>query len=65
MKTATSATIFRDAVGLRISVTYSDIDQETGKILTDNQRLDRVITDSTQIKNAEKILQIAQETIEQ
>lgn len=47
MKTVTSITVWNDAVGRRISVTYSEVDDETGKILSDNNRIDRVVTDTT------------------
>lgn len=64
MKTATSATVFSDAVGLRISITYSEIDEETGKIIADNKRLDRVITDKTARTHANGVLNYAQEFID-
>ena len=35
MKVATSATVFTDSVGVRLSVTYSVIDEKTGKIIED------------------------------
>ena len=47
MRTITSATVFVDAVGLRMSATYSEIDDETGRIISDNRRFDRVITDES------------------
>lgn len=46
MKTITSATVFQDAVGMRLSATYSEIDESSGRIIKDNQRFDRVITDN-------------------
>lgn len=46
MKIVTSVTVFNDAVGVRMSATYSEIDDVTGRIISDNQRFDRVITDS-------------------
>lgn len=46
MKTVTSVTTFNDAVGMRMSVTYSEIDETTGKIISDNVRIDRVVTDA-------------------
>lgn len=46
MKVATSATVFSDAVGMRLSVTYSIVDDETGKIVEDNKRANKVITDA-------------------
>ena len=44
MKTVTSVTVWNDAVGKRMSVTYSVVDEETGKIIADNKRVDRVLT---------------------
>lgn len=46
MKTVTSITIFNDAVGKRMSLTYSEINEETGQVISDNNRIDRVIVDS-------------------
>lgn len=51
MKVVTSITTFNDAVGKRMSVSYSEIDDNSGQIVSDNKRIDRVITDQTQ-KNA-------------
>ncbi len=52
MKKATSVTAWNDAVGKRLSITYSEIDEETGKIIKDNDRKDVVVMD----KNAEKLI---------
>ena len=46
MKIITSVTVFPDAVGMRMSATYSEIDEATGRVISDNNRFDRVITDS-------------------
>lgn len=64
MKTVTSATIFQDSVGLRISMTYSEVDEETGKIISDNKRVDRVITDKTAKSHANSLLNYAQDFID-
>ena len=40
MKTATSVTVWNDAVGKRMSITYSEIDETTGKVISDNNRED-------------------------
>ena len=64
MKVATSATVFSDAVGYRLSMTYSEIDEETGKIISDNKRIDRVITDKDAKANARAILDYAQEFVD-
>lgn len=60
IRTATSATVFQDAVGMRMSVTYSEIDEETGKIISDNVRIDRIITDKTMRNHANAVLADAQ-----
>lgn len=44
MKIITSVTAFNDSVGMRLSATYSEIDDNTGRITTDNKRFDRVVT---------------------
>lgn len=63
MKIITSVTFFNDAVGMRMSATYSEVDETTGRIVKDNQRFDRVIT-NTEIKNkANDILDYATESI--
>ena len=63
MKTVTSVTAFQDAVGMRLSATYSEID-ESGAIISDNKRFDRVITDATARKSANNLLNYAQELID-
>ena len=45
MNVITSTTVFNDAVGKRMSITYSVVDEVTGKITADNKRIDRVVTD--------------------
>lgn len=62
MKTATSITVFNDAVGMRASITYSEID-ENGKVIADNIREDKVITDKTVKKTAQSLLDWADEQI--
>lgn len=59
MKKVTSYTIFDDSVGKRISLTYSEID-DNGMVVTDNKRIDRVITDSDIIAKANDISAFAQ-----
>ena len=63
MKIITSVTAFNDAVGMRMSATYSEIDDETGRIISDNKRFDRVITDAAVRKNAQALLDYAGENI--
>jgi hypothetical protein len=64
MKRATSATVFQDAVGTRLSITYSVIDDETGRIIEDNKRVTRVLTDATQIAEAQAVITTAQAYID-
>lgn len=63
MKAVTSVTMFNDAVGMRFSITYSEID-ETGKIIANNVRVDRVVTDPEHKKAASDILDYAQTFID-
>ena len=63
MKIITSVTVFNDAVGMRMSATYSEIDDATGRIIKDNQRFDRVITDKAVKTNASAMLDYAGENI--
>ena len=60
MKTVTSLTVWNDAVGIRMSVTYSEIDENTGRITSDNKRIDRVVTDATAKANVNALLGYAQ-----
>jgi len=63
MKKVTSVTVFTDAVGMRMSATYSEIDDETGRIISDNKRYDRVITDDTAIAEANALLDYAKTSL--
>lgn len=64
MKIVTSATLFSDAVGMRLSMTYSVVDDETGKIVEDNKRANRVVTDQTAKDHAAQILAYAQNYVD-
>lgn len=63
MKIVTSATVFNDAVGVRLSATYSEVDDDTGRIISDNQRYDRVITDTTVKGYAAKLIEYATDNL--
>ena len=63
MKIITSVTVFNDAVGMRMSATYSEIDEATGRIISDNNRFDRVITDPEAKANAQALIDYAAESI--
>lgn len=63
MKIITSATVFNDAVGVRLSATYSEIDETTGHIISDNMRLDRVITDANAKAAAQELINYAADSL--
>lgn len=58
MKRVTSVGLFDDAVGKRISITFSEIDEE-GKIIKENERVDRVITDESALESANNLTKYA------
>lgn len=60
MKIVTSIGLFNDAVGKRISITYSEIDDATGTVISDNNRIDRVVTDQTAKAHADAMAEYAQ-----
>lgn len=64
MKTVTSATVWNDAVGKRMSITYSEIDEATGTIKADNKRIDRIITNADQGTTMTALLNIAQNFVD-
>lgn len=64
MKIVTSATVFRDALGMRMSYTFSEVDDETGKIISDNNRANRLVTDPEAVASANAVLAYAQSSVE-
>lgn len=64
MKIVTSATVFRDSLGMRLSYTFSEVDDATGRIISDNNRANRMITDSDAVENANAVLAYAQSSLE-
>ena len=64
MKTVTSMTVFNDAVGMRMSITYSEIDENSGKVTSDNKRIDRVVTASETKNLANELMDYAQEFVD-
>ena len=64
MKKVTSVTFWNDAVGKRLSITYSEIDDTTGKIIRDNYRIDRVLVDKTAVAACDSIADVAQAFID-
>ena len=64
MKIVTSATVFRDALGMRLSYTFSEVDETTGKIISDNNRANRMITDADAQNAAGAVLAYANASLE-
>ena len=64
MKIVTSIGLFNDAVGKRMSITYSEVDDQTGQIISDNKRIDRVVTDQTAIGHANALAEHAQQFVD-
>ena len=64
MRTVTSITVFNDAIGMRMSITYSEIDESTGKVTSDNSRIDRVVTASETKNLANELIDYAQEFVD-
>ena len=63
-KIITSVTVFNDAVGKRMSATYSEV-EEDGTIISDNKRFDRIITDNTIKGKADDLATYAQSLIDE
>ena len=60
MKIVTSIGLFNDAVGKRMSITYSEVNDQTGQVTSDNKRVDRVVTDQTALAHANALAEYAQ-----
>lgn len=65
MKIISSVTVFSDAIGMRMSATYSEIDETTGRVISDNNRFDRVITDADAKANAQGLIDYATASLPQ
>ena len=63
MKKVTAVTMFQTAVGYRLSMVYSEINDD-GVIIKDNARIDRVLVDPTAIDNATALLTYAQRCVD-
>ncbi len=64
MKKVTSVTIWNDSAGRRLSVTYSEIDSETHKVVRDNVRENFILMDSTEVKKTDNVLKVAQDILD-
>ena len=63
MKIITSVTVFNDAIGMRMSATYSEVDEATGRVISDNNRFDRVVTDADARAHATALIEYATESL--
>ena len=65
MNIPTSVTAWNDAVGKRISISFSEVDETTGKIISDNKRADKVVTDKSTKDLIDSLLVYAQTVVEE
>ena len=63
MKIVTSASVFRDSLGMRLSFTYSEVDEQ-GHIISDNNRENMLVTNPTVVHEADDIIAYAQQSLE-
>ena len=63
IKQVTSATVFNDAVGMRMSITYAEIDEDSGAIVRDNIRIDKVVAKSADKGKCTQVLTLAQDFV--
>jgi len=59
MKLVAGVTVFQDLVGTRMSINYSEVDDQ-GTVIADNKRIDRIITDADLKASAAALMQGAQ-----
>lgn len=64
MKKVTSVTIWNDSAGRRISVTYSEIDEATRKVVRDNVRENFILLDEGDVVSTDAVLARAQSIID-
>lgn len=64
IKTVTSITTWNDSVGKRMSITFSEIDESTGKIISDNKRTDVVVMDKDAKTKIDGLMDFAQDVID-
>lgn len=64
MNVVTSIGIFNDAIGKRMSISYSEVDDTTGQVMADNKRVDRVVVDQEAIVHANALAEYAQQFLD-
>lgn len=62
-KLVAGVTVFQDMIGVRMSINYSEIDDQ-GNIISDNKRVDRIITDVQTKDHANALMQAAQSILD-
>jgi hypothetical protein len=63
MKLVAGVTVFQDLVGTRMSINYSEVDDQ-GTVIADNNRIDRIITDADLKASAAALMQGAQSILD-
>ena len=63
MKLVAGVTVFQDLVGTRMSINYSEVDDQ-GTVIADNKRIDRIITDTEMKASATALMQGAQSILD-
>lgn len=63
MKLVAGVTVFQDLVGTRMSINYSEVDDQ-GTVIADNKRIDRIITDADLKVSATALMQGAQSILD-
>ena len=63
IKKVTSVTVWEDASGTRLSITYCEIDSETRTVVKDNIRENYVLYDGEEIAIARAVENLAQNVI--
>lgn len=64
IRVVTSITNWNDAIGKRISITFTEIDETTGQVLADNKRIDRVVIDEDAKDMIDSMMSFAQTVVD-
>lgn len=62
-KLVAGVTVFQDTIGIRMSINYSEVDDQ-GTVIADNKRIDRIITDADLKASATTLMQGAQSILD-
>jgi len=64
MLVVTSITGWNDSIGKRMSIVYSEVDESTGKVISDNKRTDIVVTDKDAKASIDALIDFAQTVVD-